>query len=303
MFMNTILRFFITVFVLNTFYVYLYEFCYNYLVLTNKEIDKSIVYIGIHNLISSLILWIVFIIMIQPYPIVMKKYRLKNAMIKYFGLGKNLKYSKKCKVYDLKLNKDQERLLEKYVENLCLKLLTRNSYGQFNICYKCKIIRPDRCYHCSKCSTCVLKRDHHCPLLNKCIGFSNQKYFILLLLYILVYSFFFTVTISKCMGLKKIFANFNLMITLLILIFITIPTFCLFLNALYLTAKNLTTIENNNPPRLSIESLDKENIFDLGIKENFKEIFGLDLLLFLLPIWTTEGNGHYFKISNRENIV
>lgn len=32
--------------------------------------------------------------------------------------------------------------------------------------------------HCYRCSKCVHKYDHHCVLLNICIGERNQKYYI-----------------------------------------------------------------------------------------------------------------------------
>jgi hypothetical protein len=35
--------------------------------------------------------------------------------------------------------------------------------------------------HCYRCKKCVHKYDHHCVLLNICIGEANQKYYILFL--------------------------------------------------------------------------------------------------------------------------
>jgi len=42
---------------------------------------------------------------------------------------------------------------------------------------------PPRAYHCSYCGKCMLKRVHHCFLTTSCIGFHNQKHFIIFLLY------------------------------------------------------------------------------------------------------------------------
>ena len=47
---------------------------------------------------------------------------------------------------------------------------------------KCKICNfhmPARCHHCVLCGICVLKRDHHCFFACSCVGYHNQKYFIM----------------------------------------------------------------------------------------------------------------------------
>ena len=50
-------------------------------------------------------------------------------------------------------------------------------YWAWSPCFYCKCWRPPRCYHCTLCRTCVLKRDHHCFFSRSCIGLHNQKYF------------------------------------------------------------------------------------------------------------------------------
>ncbi|KAL8567400.1 hypothetical protein ACOMHN_001788 [Nucella lapillus] len=52
------------------------------------------------------------------------------------------------------------------------------SYWSWAPCYHCQIVRPPRCHHCSECNTCVLKRDHHCYFAGNCVGFKNQRHFL-----------------------------------------------------------------------------------------------------------------------------
>ncbi|CAB0033897.1 unnamed protein product [Trichogramma brassicae] len=75
-----------------------------------------------------------------------------------------------------------------------LPVVTRTIKGEIRFCEYCKIIKPDRCHHCSVCSQCVLKMDHHCPWVNNCVGFHNYKFFILFLGYATLYTLFISLT-------------------------------------------------------------------------------------------------------------
>ena len=40
-------------------------------------------------------------------------------------------------------------------------------------CTRCSIEKPSRAYHCSVCDICVLRMDHHCPVIGTCIAGRN----------------------------------------------------------------------------------------------------------------------------------
>ena len=54
---------------------------------------------------------------------------------------------------------------------------------QYRYCQSCREIKPPRTHHCSVCSRCYLRMDHHCPWVGSCVAFNNHKLFILFLTY------------------------------------------------------------------------------------------------------------------------
>lgn len=57
-------------------------------------------------------------------------------------------------------------------------------------CGYCESPKPPRAHHCKHCRKCVRKMDHHCPVINNCVGFGNYKYFVLLLTWAAVMCFY-----------------------------------------------------------------------------------------------------------------
>jgi DHHC palmitoyltransferase len=50
-------------------------------------------------------------------------------------------------------------------------------------CDLCENWKPTRTHHCSRCGHCVPRMDHHCPWTRNCVGFENQKYFLVFILW------------------------------------------------------------------------------------------------------------------------
>ena len=78
----------------------------------------------------------------------------------------------------------------KYQENLFNQCKENKEELGFNVylCNKCYSIKVKGVHHCNECHKCVYNRDHHCGWFNNCIGQFNQKFFLLFILYLFIFS-------------------------------------------------------------------------------------------------------------------
>lgn len=288
------MKYLILIGLINIYINYSYEYCYKYLTIKHSSVISAIFSASLNHLLFSMIIWVYLLLIFKPHEDINPSYlfdkRVKNR---------------------LKENEPLNRLIKELVEKRMLTLMTRSNDGEIRICLKCQLIQPDRCYHCKKCNRCILKRDHHCPWLGTCIGYSNQKYYHLFLIYLDVYFAFilFTTAISCLVNSDRIIENvennclelvnfklcqFTIALSLVILQLLVI-------NRFYLTSKNLTYVEYCSPPRLDPYYLPlvDENLFDLGCKwSNLEEVFGRQLLLAVFPVETSLGDGHKFPVNS-----
>ena len=101
--------------------------------------------------------------------------------------------------------------------------------------------------HCGQCNRCVLGFDHHCKWLNNCIGKRNYKYFISLLIIILIERIFLVlITIPAFLSFIS-YSNVKGIVILTLLNFESgyVIFFCLNLIVfhIFLKFKNFTTFE------------------------------------------------------------
>ncbi|XP_017837759.1 palmitoyltransferase ZDHHC15B isoform X5 [Drosophila busckii] len=198
----------------------------------------------------------------------------------------------------------QKRILNNFARNLPVTNRTMN--GSVRFCEKCKIIKPDRAHHCSVCSCCVLKMDHHCPWVNNCVNFYNYKFFVLFLGYALIYCLYVAFTsLHDFIQFWKGQLNgtgmgrFHILFLFFISIMFAISLVSLFGYHIYLVLVNRTTLEAFRAPIFRVGGPDK-NGYNLGRYANFCEVFGDDWKLWFLPIFTSFGDGISYPIRHLE---
>jgi len=139
-------------------------------------------------------------------------------------------------------------------------------------CRKCNKVKPMRAHHCSICKKCVLKMDHHCPWINNCVGYRNYRYFLLFLIYLFAACAFYIFVgaepiISAVTGHPT---SGPFLICSIICISAAISSGMFITWNAYLLMTNQSTIELYQ----SWMYPNRNKLFDLGVVENLKEVFG-----------------------------
>ncbi|KAL3242803.1 hypothetical protein MRX96_020969 [Rhipicephalus microplus] len=143
------------------------------------------------------------------------------------------------------------------------------------------------------CGTCVLKMDHHCPWFNKCVSFSNYKYFILFLFYSFVHCVYVSATTYPHFGATTrlvlgIWPEVNLTFLFLLSLFFGLAFVGLLLYHLFLLCINCTTLE-----MIARQGIRR---YDIGLCRNIAQVMGPRKLLWLVPVYTGLGDGAVFPL-------
>ena len=138
--------------------------------------------------------------------------------------------------------------------------------------------------------------DHHCPWVDNCIGFYNRKFFMQLLIFVSILTIYVDITefvfiLDICIKLFKKQIKYSelfraalvIICYLAVLIFSFIITMFLKFH-IKLVLTNSTTIES-----LDVEHKKDYAKFNIGKKENWEQVFGIDSLLWFFPIPTKRG--------------
>ncbi|XP_017773429.1 PREDICTED: probable palmitoyltransferase ZDHHC24 [Nicrophorus vespilloides] len=164
-------------------------------------------------------------------------------------------------------------------------ILPTDMLGNWRFCSVCECIAPPRSWHCPICNTCILKRDHHCIFSGCCVGHNNSRYFIIFLIYMFIATIYATpynicfiynmIDISSIKSviclifpLAMVFVEFtwNQFFMFLVLIIIVGSAFTGFLSYyhIHILCKGYITPEKKM----------KVKIYDLGLMDNIKVVFG-----------------------------
>ncbi|XP_046450154.1 palmitoyltransferase ZDHHC20-B-like isoform X1 [Daphnia pulex] len=270
---------FIVTVIVWSYYAYVVQLCFNFA----TTIVQQVFYLVIYHVLLVMLSWSYWQTIFTPVGTVPKQFRLSAADLERFEQAEGLEA--------------HQQILEQIARNL--PALTRTPIGP-RYCEKCVHIKPDRCHHCSVCGVCVTKMDHHCPWVNNCVGFKNYKFFILFLGYAFIYCIFVAFTsLPYFIQFWKVpneipgTGRFHVLFLFFVSIMFSISLVSLWGYHIYLVLHNRSTLEAFRAP-IFRSGPDKDG-FNLGKYNNFVEVFGDRKSHWLLPVFTSLGDGIIYK--------
>ena len=183
-----------------------------------------------------------------------------------------------------------------------------DDYKRKRYCLICNAFKPERSHHCSVCNICVLNMDHHCPWVDNCIGFYNRKFFMQLLMFVVLLTIYVDLSelyfvfimalklFKKHIKYSEIFhVGYVIICYLAVFIFSIIITMFLKFH-IKLVLSNSTTIES-----LDTDHKKENQKFNLSPMENWEQVFGSDPLFWFFPIPTKRGRPEGDGLTWRTN--
>ncbi|XP_037302462.1 palmitoyltransferase ZDHHC15B isoform X2 [Manduca sexta] len=299
-----------------SYYAYVYQLCIS----TIESTVQECVYLVLYHILLIMFAWSYWRTIFAEIKQIPEKYKLPEVELE--------------KLLSAESEDAQRTILENFAKDL--PIVTRTMSGSVRYCNRCVLVKPDRAHHCSICARCVLKMDHHCPWVNNCVCFHNYKFFMLFLGYALIYCLFIMATclpyfirfwkmyqkykhahcdrlvengtytkicmdlINGDFGTAASTGRYHIVFAFFVSLMFAISLGSLFGYHCYLVANNRTTLEAFRAPMFR-SGADK-NGFSIGAFNNFKEVFGNSPNLWLVPVFTSLGDGCEYPVRREHQL-
>uniref|UniRef100_A0A8C1YTZ2 Palmitoyltransferase n=1 Tax=Cyprinus carpio TaxID=7962 RepID=A0A8C1YTZ2_CYPCA len=246
--------------------------------------------------ISLIVAWSYYAYVVQLCIVLLVTRKYQNVLVFVCSFQFHLSHSDKELLEREDRRESQQEILRRIAKDL--PIYTSTMSGAIRYCDHCLLLKPDRCHHCSACDMCILKMDHHCPWVNNCVGFANYKFFMLFLAYSLLYCLFITATDLQYFiqfwtnGLPDTQAKFHIMFLFFAASTFSVSLAFLFAYHCWLVCKNRSTLEAFRAP--TFQHGPDKNGFSLGTSKNFRQVFGDEKKYWLLPVFSSLGDGCSF---------
>ncbi|XP_077301293.1 palmitoyltransferase ZDHHC20-B-like isoform X2 [Arctopsyche grandis] len=265
---------FILTIVVWSYYAYVVQLC----ILTVPSIFEKVVYLVFYHALFVMFVWSYWRTIFTDIGRVPSKFKIPDSEVEKLLAAEN--------------EEAQRLILERFAQDL--PIYNRTISGAIRYCERCVHVKPDRTHHCSVCGTCVLKMDHHCPWVNNCVSFYNYKFFILFLGYSLSYCIYIASTSLQYFvifwkGQLEGMGRFHILFLFFVSLMFAISLISFFGYHCYLVMQNRSTLEAFRAP--IFRSGSDKNGFSLGRYNNFQEVFGDNPKIWLLPVFTSMGDG------------
>ncbi|XP_013147623.1 PREDICTED: palmitoyltransferase ZDHHC15 isoform X3 [Papilio polytes] len=293
-----------------SYYAYVIQLC----IFTLESTVQKTIYLLVYHILLIMFCWSYWRTIFADIKQIPEKYKLPPEDLE--------------KLLSAESEDAQRTFLDNFAKDL--PIVTRTMSGSVRYCNRCVLVKPDRAHHCSICARCVLKMDHHCPWVNNCVCFHNYKFFMLFLGYALIYCLFIMLTClpyfikfwkmyqkykhahcdrliengtytKPCMdmitgdfGTSASSGRYHVVFAFFVALMFATTLGSLFGYHCYLVAHNRTTLEAFRAPMFR-GGTDK-NGFSIGAFNNFKEVFGNSPNLWMLPVFTSYGDGIVYPL-------
>ncbi|MFH4976066.1 hypothetical protein AB6A40_002775 [Gnathostoma spinigerum] len=194
----------------------------------------------------------------------------------------------------------QIAILNAFAASRNLRFVEVDRFQRLNYCYICRLIKPDRTHHCMSCGHCVVKYDHHCPWINKCVSYNNYKFFLLYLFYGCLCIIWSLSTSLESIVRFFVNANWSEEWFDFLQIFVCVTTQMGFgyypLGELLWYHYKLIKVNETTCEQAKIANIlnDPKADFNVGLYRNVRAVFGWGL--WLIPVTTQVADGLHFPV-------